>query len=208
MLARCGTFHPSTWLRWTRDVILGSGRDTARKGAWCGNKPTYFSSNLLVPSFSKRFLNASCEPSLEAGPWEMQEEGKVPCLPSRCWHLFLQSPYMGWPWSPSLPSSLPSLHSLPCGPTAINSTDKYPHDSRIRTSGPDFQTHIQLPTQNLHFMSDRHLRLTCPNSFLVVCLNFYWSRVDLQCWVSFCCTAKWISYTYTHVHSFLDSFPI
>ena len=39
-------------------------------------------------------------------------------------------------------------------------------------------------------------------------LNFYWSIVDLQCCVSFRCTAKWISYTYTYSHSFLDSFPI
>ena len=36
--------------------------------------------------------------------------------------------------------------------------------------------------------------------------NFYWSIVDLQCCVSFSCTAKWINYTY--IHSFLDSFPI
>ena len=35
---------------------------------------------------------------------------------------------------------------------------------------------------------------------------FYWSLVDLQCCVSFRYTAKWISYTYTYIHS-LDSFP-
>ena len=38
--------------------------------------------------------------------------------------------------------------------------------------------------------------------------NFYWNIVDLQHCVSLCCTAKWISYTYTYIHSFLDSFPI
>ena len=32
--------------------------------------------------------------------------------------------------------------------------------------------------------------------------NFYRSTVDLQCCVSFRCTAKWISYTYTSIHSF------
>ena len=30
--------------------------------------------------------------------------------------------------------------------------------------------------------------------------------VDLQCCVSFRCTAKWFSYTYTYIHSFSDSF--
>ena len=36
----------------------------------------------------------------------------------------------------------------------------------------------------------------------------YWTIVDSQCCISFQCTAKWISYTYTYIHSFLDSFPI
>ena len=40
--------------------------------------------------------------------------------------------------------------------------------------------------------------------------KFYWRIVDLQCCVSFRCTAKWFSYTYinTYIHSFSDSFPI
>ena len=38
--------------------------------------------------------------------------------------------------------------------------------------------------------------------------SFYWSMVDLQCCVTFYCTAKWLNYTYTYIHSFLDSFPI
>ena len=38
--------------------------------------------------------------------------------------------------------------------------------------------------------------------------HFYQSIVNLQCCISFMCTAKWISCTYTYIHSFLDSFPI
>ena len=37
---------------------------------------------------------------------------------------------------------------------------------------------------------------------------FYWAVVNLQCHVSLRCTEKQISYTYTYIHSFLDSFPI
>ena len=47
-----------------------------------------------------------------------------------------------------------------------------------------------------------------PNLLPLFFLSFYWSIVDLQCCVNFRCTAKWICYTCTHTHSFLDSFPI
>ena len=39
-------------------------------------------------------------------------------------------------------------------------------------------------------------------------LKFYWSVIDLQCCDNFCHTTKWFSYTYAHIHSSSDSFPI
>ena len=39
--------------------------------------------------------------------------------------------------------------------------------------------------------------------YLILSLNVsYWSIVDLQCRVNFCCTAKWSSYTYTYTFFF------
>ena len=46
---------------------------------------------------------------------------------------------------------------------------------------------------------------TFPLIFCIFKFNFYWSIVDLQWCVCFGCTAKCISYTYTCIHSFLDS---
>ena len=39
--------------------------------------------------------------------------------------------------------------------------------------------------------------------------NFNFHIVDLQCCINFCCTARWFSYTHTHIcRFFLYSFPL
>ena len=47
------------------------------------------------------------------------------------------------------------------------------------------------------------LFITLPISWKKFLLEYSWFAV-----LCFCCTAKWLSYTYIYVHSFLDSFPI
>ena len=40
-------------------------------------------------------------------------------------------------------------------------------------------------------------------------IYLFWSIVDLQYCVNFCCTAKWFSYIYIYIHSFFKySFPL
>ena len=48
-----------------------------------------------------------------------------------------------------------------------------------------------------------HLQLQ-PGKWYLYKINFYWGIVAFQCCISFYCTAKWISYTYTYIPSFLD----
>ena len=57
----------------------------------------------------------------------------------------------------------------------------------------------------VQFYCAEFLRGPCKFYFI---LNFYWSMAALQCYVSFCCTAMWISYTDTSIPSFLDFHPI
>ena len=69
-----------------------------------------------------------------------------------------------------------------------------------------FQVHHQIPSfeeaqpKSLSYMSLNLYTILFSFKF------FYWSIVHSQCCVSLRCTAKWISYTYTYVHSLLDSF--
>ena len=51
-----------------------------------------------------------------------------------------------------------------------------------------------------------HLYKLLKVSFFILIL--YWGIVDEQCCVSFRCTAKWFSYTYTCISSFSNCFPL
>ena len=66
----------------------------------------------------------------------------------------------------------------------------------------DTKCNVYLRTQNFINYINKKKVATFKKNF------FYWSRVDLQCCVSFSCTATWFSYTHTYIHSFSDSFPI
>ena len=69
---------------------------------------------------------------------------------------------------------------------------------------------------------ERHLHLDASVLGLLIYLYFFFFffslvyfiyllfklRYNLQCYISFRCTAKWFSYTYVYVYSFSDSFSL
>ena len=63
------------------------------------------------------------------------------------------------------------------------------------------------PSTHTHTHTYTHSLLIC-FSFFLFKINFYWSIATSQCYVSFCCTAKWISCMYTYIPSLLDFLPI
>lgn len=154
MLARCGTFHGSVWLRQTETPFCALAWTQPAKAHGEATYP------LTSPAIYWFLRSANAFWTLPLSPaWKQAPEG---CSGRRRHSagIFSSSPQMR---APSFSSYLPSLHALPCSPTAINTVRKYPDDSPMCISGPDLHTHIQRPTQHLHFTSDRHFRLTCPN---------------------------------------------
>ena len=64
---------------------------------------------------------------------------------------------------------------------------------------------IQIPLIKIyHFFWQYSLKLL----FFMFLKKCFWNIVDLQFCVSFRCTAKSFSCTYTYIHSFSDSFPL
>ena len=91
-------------------------------------------------------------------------------------------------------------------PLSLRSTGSRRAGSVIVAHGPSCSTACGIfPDQGsnpcpLHWQADSeplHHQGSPPNTFLKKIL--YWSLVDLQCCVNFCCTAKWLSYTYIYI---------
>ena len=80
----------------------------------------------------------------------------------------------------------------------------------VSSPGAPFSFHCCLPTtlqQGLELFAFSRKDAFNPNKTYKNCLiTFYWHLVPLHCCVSFCCTAKWISYMYTQIPVFWISF--
>ena len=68
---------------------------------------------------------------------------------------------------------------------------------------------IQSWERNIYFVKMCmlfHCFFCCPSSFYCCCC---WTVIDLQCYIFFCCTAKWISHACIHISLLFGvSFPL
>ena len=71
-----------------------------------------------------------------------------------------------------------------------------------------------ITTKSIHAAADDIISFFLWVSYIPLCIytisffcKFYWSIVDLQCFVSFRYTTKWFSYMYTYIYYVSDSFP-
>ena len=61
-----------------------------------------------------------------------------------------------------------------------------------------------LPSMRSHRVGHDWSDLAAAAAAISILFFFNCSTVALQCYISFCCTIKWISYMYTHTPSFLS----
>ena len=127
--------------------------------------------------------------------------------------LYFNPPYEGSQWWETKASSQPSLElgsrssSLQITSDDCSSSQNF-GCSLMKDPGPDLPSLVVHRFKSLETVWDHNccfklLTFGVVYFFSSMRYVFFWSIIDLQCCVSFKYTAKWISFTYTYIHSFL-----